>query len=38
MEDYWMGKVDRTDLSALMRLQLPEVRDMSMPAEAFSST
>jgi 4-hydroxy-3-polyprenylbenzoate decarboxylase len=33
MEDYFMGKAIERIFLPLMRLQLPEVRDMSMPAE-----
>ena len=33
MEDYYMGKAIERIFLPLMRLQLPEVRDMSMPAE-----
>jgi 4-hydroxy-3-polyprenylbenzoate decarboxylase len=33
MEDYWMGKAIERIFLPLMRLQLPEVRDMSLPAE-----
>jgi 4-hydroxy-3-polyprenylbenzoate decarboxylase len=35
MEDYWMGKAIERIFLPLMRLQLPEVRDMSMPAEGI---
>jgi 4-hydroxy-3-polyprenylbenzoate decarboxylase len=33
MEDYYMGKAIERIFLPLMRLQLPEVRDMAMPAE-----
>ncbi|HSB13957.1 MAG TPA: menaquinone biosynthesis decarboxylase [Bryobacteraceae bacterium] len=33
MEDYYMGKAIERIFLPLMRLQLPEVRDISMPAE-----
>jgi 4-hydroxy-3-polyprenylbenzoate decarboxylase len=33
MEDYYMGKAIERIFLPLMRLQLPEIRDMSMPAE-----
>jgi 4-hydroxy-3-polyprenylbenzoate decarboxylase len=33
MEDYWMGKAIERIFLPLMRLQLPEVRDIAMPAE-----
>ena len=33
MEDYWMGKSIERVFLPLMRLQIPEVRDISMPAE-----
>jgi 4-hydroxy-3-polyprenylbenzoate decarboxylase len=33
MEDYFMGKTIERIFLPLMRLQLPEVRDMAMPAE-----
>jgi 4-hydroxy-3-polyprenylbenzoate decarboxylase len=33
MEDYWMGKAIERIFLPLMRLQLPEVRDICMPAE-----
>lgn len=33
MEDYFMGKAVERILLPLMRLQLPEIRDISMPAE-----
>jgi 4-hydroxy-3-polyprenylbenzoate decarboxylase len=33
MEDYYMGKAVERIFLPLMRLQLPEVRDISMPAE-----
>ncbi len=33
MEDFYMGKAIERIFLPLMRLQLPEVRDMSMPAE-----
>jgi 4-hydroxy-3-polyprenylbenzoate decarboxylase len=33
MEDYFMGKAIERIFLPLMRLQLPEVRDMAMPAE-----
>ena len=33
MEDYWMGKAIERIFLPLMRLNLPEVRDMAMPAE-----
>jgi len=33
MEDYWMGKAIERIFLPLLRLQIPEVRDMSMPAE-----
>jgi 4-hydroxy-3-polyprenylbenzoate decarboxylase len=33
MEDYFMGKAIERIFLPLMRLQLPEVRDISMPAE-----
>ncbi len=33
MEDYWMGKAIERIFLPLMRLQLPEVKDMSMPPQ-----
>ena len=33
MEDYYMGKAIERIFLPLMRLQLPEVRDIAMPAE-----
>ena len=33
MEDYWMGKSIERVFLPLMRLQIPEIRDISMPAE-----
>ena len=33
MEDFWMGKAIERIFLPLMRLQLPEVRDICMPAE-----
>ena len=33
MEDYYMGKAIERSFLPLMRLQLPEVRDIAMPAE-----
>jgi 4-hydroxy-3-polyprenylbenzoate decarboxylase len=35
MEDYYMGKAIERIFLPLMRLQLPEVRDMCMPAEGI---
>ncbi len=35
MEDYYMGKAIERIFLPLMRLQLPEVQDMSMPAEGI---
>ena len=35
MEDYYMGKAIERIFLPLMRLQLPEVRDISMPAEGI---
>ena len=35
MEDYWMGKTIERVFLPLMRLQLPEVIDMCMPAEGI---
>src|SRR5689334_3021592 len=35
MEDYYMGKAVERLFSPLMRLQLPEVRDIAMPAEGI---
>lgn len=35
MEDYYMGKAIERIFLPLMRLQLPEVRDMAMPAEGI---
>ncbi len=35
MEDYYMGKAVERIFLPLMRLQLPEVRDISMPAEGI---
>jgi 4-hydroxy-3-polyprenylbenzoate decarboxylase len=35
MEDYYMGKTIERIFLPLMRLQLPEVRDISMPAEGI---
>jgi 4-hydroxy-3-polyprenylbenzoate decarboxylase len=35
MEDYFMGKAIERIFLPLMRLQLPEVRDISMPAEGI---
>jgi len=35
MEDYWMGKAIERIFLPLMRLQLPEVRDICMPAEGI---
>ncbi|MBI1355106.1 MAG: menaquinone biosynthesis decarboxylase [Acidobacteria bacterium] len=35
MEDYFMGKTIERVFLPLMRLQIPEVRDMSMPAEGI---
>lgn len=35
MEDYYMGKAIERIFLPLMRMQLPEVRDMSMPAEGI---
>jgi 4-hydroxy-3-polyprenylbenzoate decarboxylase len=35
MEDYFMGKTIERIFLPLMRLQLPEVRDISMPAEGI---
>ncbi len=33
MEDYWMGKSIEKIFLPLLRMQIPEVRDMAMPAE-----
>jgi 4-hydroxy-3-polyprenylbenzoate decarboxylase len=33
MEDFWMGRAVERIFLPLMRLQLPEIRDISMPAE-----
>jgi len=35
MEDYYMGKAVERIFLPLMRLQLPEIRDISMPAEGI---
>ncbi|MCS6952546.1 MAG: menaquinone biosynthesis decarboxylase [Bryobacterales bacterium] len=35
MEDYYMGKAIERIFLPLMRLQLPEIRDISMPAEGI---
>jgi 4-hydroxy-3-polyprenylbenzoate decarboxylase len=35
MEDYYMGKAIERIFLPLMRMQLPEVRDISMPAEGI---
>jgi 4-hydroxy-3-polyprenylbenzoate decarboxylase len=35
MEDYYMGKAIEKIFLPLMRMQLPEVRDMAMPAEGI---
>src|ERR1700691_4314248 len=35
MEDYYMGKAIERIFLPLMRMQIPEVRDMSMPAEGI---
>ena len=35
MEDFYMGKAIERIFLPLMRLQLPEIRDMSMPAEGI---
>jgi len=35
MEDYYMGKAVERIFLPLMRLQLPEIRDVSMPAEGI---
>ena len=33
MEDYWMGKAIEKIFLPLLRMQIPEIREMSMPAE-----
>jgi 4-hydroxy-3-polyprenylbenzoate decarboxylase len=33
MEDYWMGKAIERIFLPLLRMQIPEIREMSMPAE-----
>lgn len=33
MEDYWMGKAIERIFMPLLRMQIPEVRDMALPAE-----
>lgn len=35
MEDYYMGKAIERIFLPLMRMQIPEIRDMSMPAEGI---
>jgi 4-hydroxy-3-polyprenylbenzoate decarboxylase len=35
MEDYWMGRAIERIFLPLMRMQIPEIRDMAMPAEGI---